>query len=266
MKNKSMLYICFVMLIAIIVSIVNILKYRTFTIDKSISNKVWYRYNYTNGLYETLEFKGNNINYFKPTSTNNTNSLDNCTKYTYDKKNKTIKLNCKKDIKIINNDNNSLSLEFDGKSEKYFLSIEDSLNYEFETYFEKSIIDYKKERIQVTDFSKINQNKLIEVLKDEENSKIIFIGNKCTSVDCVLALDIMEKWVSTNENIYYFDVNDLNSNIINYINNISSIKHDYNSFDNIYPKILVSRNNRILDEYDIKCTGFNCTKYYKNEF
>ena len=266
MKNKNIIYVYFVMLVVIILTLVNIFKYRQATIDNEISNKIWYRYNYTNGLYESIEFKNGSIDYFKPTGTNNTNSLDNCTKYTYDKRNNLIKLNCKKTIKILNSDNDSLSLEFDGKNEKFFRNIEDSINYEFETYFEKSIIDYKKERAQVTDFSKINQNKLFEVLKENEYSKIVFIGNKCTSIDCILVLDIMEKWVSTNENIYYFDVNNLNNNIINYLSNISNNTYSYDSFDNTYPKILVSKNNKIIDEYDVKCTGFNCTKYYKNEF
>ena len=43
-----------------------------------------------NGLYETLVLKDNTIDYFKPTSTNNTNSLDNCTRYTFNKHNNTL--------------------------------------------------------------------------------------------------------------------------------------------------------------------------------
>ena len=177
-----------------------------------------------------------------------------------------IKLDCNKEVKIDSYDSNSLTLDFDGKNEKYFTNIEDSLNYEFEKYFEKSIVEYKKERSQVTEFSKINQNKLIEVLKDDEYSKIVFISDKCTAIDCVLVLDIMEKWVSTNENIYYYDVNYLSTGMINYINSISVNKVDYSYYKDIYPKVIVSKNNNIIDMYEVKCTGFNCTKYYKNEF
>ena len=247
----------------IVLTIINVFKYSLIGIDSSLSGKVWYRYNYNNGLYETLEFKDNEINYFKPTGTNNINSLDSCTKYNYNKTNNTIELNCKKNIHIISYDKNSLTLEFDSKSEKYFTDIEDSLNYEFENYFNKSIVDYKKERQQVTDFSLINQNKTIEVIKNNEYSKIIFIRDNCTSINCVLALDIMEKWISTNENIYYAKIN---NNIINYLNSINNNKYDLNYFDNGYPLVLVTKNNKVVDEYYIKCTGFNCNNYYKNEF
>ncbi len=265
MKNKKIVYFVIVSLIIIALTVVSIFKYVSLSIN-TLSNTKWYRYNYTNGIYESLEFKDGIINYFKPTQTNNVNSLDNCTSYSYNKKNKSLKLNCDKEIKIVNYDNNSLSLEFDGKSEKFFSSIEDSLNYEFETYFEKSLVEYKNQRIQVTDFSKINKNKLIEVIRSDNYSKIVFIGDKCTSVDCTLILDIMEKWISTNENIYFFDVSDLDSYLINYFNNISINKFDYNYFNDIYPKVIVTKNNNIVDRYAVNCTGFNCTKYYKNEF
>ena len=265
MKNKKIIYFIIVSIVIIALTIVSIFKYVSLSIN-SLSNTKWYRYNYANGLYDSLEFTNGSINYFKPTSTNNVNSLDNCTKYSYDKKNKIIKLDCNKEIKIDSYDNNSLTLELDGKNTKFFTNIEDSLNYEFESYFEKSIVDYKKERNQVTEFSKINKNKLIEVLRADEYSKIVFIGNKCTSVDCALILDIMEKWVSTNENIYFYDIKDLDLSIINYLNNISLNKFDYNYFNDIYPKVLVVKNNSIIDRYEVNCTGFNCTKYYKNEF
>ena len=266
MKKNKYVYVILLMIAIIILMIINIFKYDSTELDEGISNKVWYRYNYNNGLYETLKITKSKIDYFKPTGTNNTNSLDNCTKFNYDKKNKILKLNCNKEIKILSFDSNSLTLEFDDKNQKFFLSIEDSLNYEFETYFEKSIIDYKKERNQVTDFSKINQNKLFEVIANDDYSKIVFIGNKCTSVDCVLILDIMEKWVSTNENIYYFDVNNINNNVINYFNRISDKKYNYDDFDTVYPVVFLTKNNKVVDHYELKCSGFNCTKYYKNEF
>ena len=266
MKNKRIIYVLIIMIFLIVVMIINILKYNYLSLDKQIQNTTWYRYNYTNGLYETLYLKDNNIEYFKPTSTNNTNSLDKCTKYSFNKKNNTLKLNCNKVIKVVSYDKDYLSIDFDGKNEKFFTNIEDSLNYEFEVYFQKSITDYKKEKSQVKDISKINELKLYEVLRDDEYSKIVFIGNKCTTIDCVLLLDIMEKWVSTNENIYYFDVNELNDRIITYINKINNSNYTYNYFDNAYPRIIVSKNNKLVEEYEVKCTGFNCTKYYKNEF
>ena len=266
MKNKRIYYILVIMIFIIVVMIINVLKYNYLSIDKKIQNITWYRYNYTNGLYETLLFKDGNIEYFKPTSTNNTNSLDNCTKYTFNKKNNTLKLNCNKKIKVVDYDKDFLSLDFDDKNEKFFTSIEDSLNYEFEVYFQQSIADYKKDKSQVVEINKINNYKLFEVLKEDEYSKIIFIGNKCTSIDCILILDIMEKWISTNENIYYYDVKDLTEFVITNINKMNNTNYTYNFFDNAYPRIIVSKNNKIVEQYEVKCTGFNCTKYYKNEF
>jgi len=268
MKNNKIIYYIFVFMIFIIVlMIINILKYNILSIDKKIQNITWYRYNYNNGLYETLYLKNGTIEYFKPTSTNNTNSLDNCTKYSYNKKNSTLKLNCNKTIKVVAYDKDFLSIDFDGKNEKFFTNIEDSLNYEFEVYFQKSMPEYRKEKNQVTEINKINEEKLYEVLSDNEYSKIIFIGNRCTTVECTLILDIMEKWISTNQNIYYYDVNELNDNIIDYLNkNNNTTKYSYDYFDTSYPKVIVSQFNSIVDGYDIQCTGFNCGKYYKNEF
>ena len=266
MKNKKIYYILVGVIFIIVVMIINILKYNYLSIDKKIQNKTWYRYNYTNGLYETLFLKDDNIEYFKPTSTNNTNSLDNCTKYTYNKKNNTLRLNCNKQIKIVDYSDSYLSLDFDGKNEKFFTSIDDSLNYEFEVYYQKSMTDYKKEKQQVTEINKINEKKLFEVIKSKKYSKIIFIGNKCTSVDCSLILDIMEKWISTNENVYYFDVNDINDNVINNLNKIINLNITYNYFDSSYPRVIVFKNNKVVDQYEVKCTGFNCNRYYKNEF
>ena len=268
MKNKKiyLYYILVIMIFIIVLMIINIFKYNYLSIDKKIQNKTWYRYNYTNGLYESLYLKDGTIEYFKPTATNNTNSLDNCTKYTFNKKNNTLELNCNKKIKINDYKEDYLSLDFDGKNEKFFSNIEESLNYEFEVYFQKSITDYKKEKNQVTAISKINENKLYEVIKNKEYSKVVFIGNKCTSIDCTLILDIMEKWISTNENIYYFDVNDINNNVINNLNKINNLDITYNYFDSSYPRIIVFNNNKVVDKYEVKCTGFNCNKYYKNEF
>ena len=139
-------------------------------------------------------------------------------------------------------------------------------NDEFEVYYQKSIVDYRKEKSQVLDFSKINETKLYEILKEKKYSKIVLMGNKCSSIECTLALDIIEKWISTNEDIYFFDANQINDNILKYINNINESNYDYNYFNGSYPIVLVSKNNKIVDQYEIKCTGFNCTKYYKNEF
>ena len=183
MKNKIYSYVIVLMVFIIVLMIIRVLRYNYLSIDKDIQDITWYRYNFNNGLYETLYINNGTIKYFKPTSTNNTNSLDNCTNYTYNKKSKVFKLNCDKEIKILDYDDNYLSIDFDGKNEKFFNNIEETLNNEFEAYFQKSMTDYKKERNQVTEVSKINEDKLYEVLKDEDYSKIVFIGDKCIGVE-----------------------------------------------------------------------------------
>ena len=267
MKNKSIVNISLIMIIIIILVIINFLRYNSATLNGSIMNKNWYRYDYNNGYYEKIYLEGNKISYYKPSRLNEENIFDYCKSYSYNKKTKTYNLDCKRNIKIKSKKNNSIVVEVDDKSYAFFDNIDDSLNYEFEAYFEKSMIDYKKEKIQVTEFSNINEEKLLEVLKEDEYSKIVFIGNKCDSVDCVLALDIMEKWISMSQNIYYYDVNNLSNNIISYIHKMDkTIDNSKEYYDNIYPIVIISKNDKIVDKYEIKCDGFNCSKYYKNEF
>ena len=149
----------------------------------------------------------------------------------------------------------------------FFDSIEDSLNYEFKNYFGKSIIDYKEEKSQITEYSKITGEKFINLLKDNSYSKIVFMGNNCTSVDCILALDIMEKWVIKNSNVYFFDSNLIDSNLLlNASKVMKDISQDVNFYNGVYPKVLIVKKNKIVDSYDIKCKGFNCNNLYKNEF
>ena len=121
--------------------------------------------------------------------------------------------------------------------------------------------------MQAKDFIKINEAKLFEIIKNNEYSKIVFIGNKCSSIDCILVLDVMEKWISTTENVYYFDINDMNDKVIKKLNEIDkSLGLTIDYYDNIYPKVIISNNNKIVDKYDVICSGFNCKKYYSNEF
>ena len=256
-----------VMIIIVILVIINFLRYKYNSLADEITNVKWYRYNFNNnGLYDVLEFTNGNINVYLPTDMNVENEFDGCTKYTFDKKDNSIKLDCKKDIKITEHDKNKLVLSIDNKKYVYFRNVDDSLNYEFELYFEKSMIDYKKEKEQVTEIIQINEEKLYEIIQSDEYSKVVFIGDKCTSVDCVLALDVVEKWISLSSNVYYYDVNELNNGIINYINKINNSSYNKDYYNNIYPRIIIFKNNKIVDQYEIKCNGFNCSKYYKNEF
>jgi endoglucanase Acf2 len=76
----------------------------------------------------------------------------------------------------------------------------------------------------------------------------------------------MEKWVSTTQNIYYFDPIELNNNIIDYINKNNNSDLTIDSFNDIYPRVLVFKNNKVIENYNIKCAGFNCNAYLNNEF
>ena len=57
-----------------------------------------------------------------------------------------------------------------------------------------SITEYKNSNYYMTDIIKIDENKLKKVYSSNKYSKIVFMGNKCTSIDCVLFLDTLEKW------------------------------------------------------------------------
>ena len=267
MKNKNIANISLIMIIIIILVIINFLRYNSVIFNESILKKNWYRYDYNNGLYEKIYLENNKVSYYKPSKMNEENIFDYCKEYVYDKQTKLFNLDCKRSIKITSKSKNSILVDVDDKNYIFFDNIDDSLNYEFEKYFEKSMVDYKKEKAQVTEFSNINEDKLLEVLKEDEYSKIVFIGKKCTSVDCVLALDIMEKWISMSENIYYYDVDSLSDKVISYINKMDkTINNSKEYYDNIYPIVLITKNDKIVDKYEIKCDGFNCSKYYKNEF
>ena len=78
---------------------------------------------------------------------------------------------------------------------------------------------------------------------------------------------VMEKLISTTEDVYYFDVEELNEKLIKYLNTLNDkVLNDINFYNNVYPKVIISKNGKIIDFYELKCNGFNCTNYYKNEF
>ena len=237
------------------------------SIDERIFDVEWYHYNHNNGYYDIIKFTKDNVEFTKPMNVNEVSAYDGCKKYTYDRKNNLLSLDCKKQIKFIETSDNKILLEIDGKATSFFKNAEDSINYEFESYYGKNIVEFKKEKAQAKDFIKINSKKLNEVINSSDFSKIVFIGDRCTSVDCALGLDVMEKWISTTENVYFYDVNELNNDILNRLNGINNeLKKDYNYYNNIYPLVLIFKESKLVDNYYINCNGFNCSKYYKNEF
>lgn len=261
MKNKEYSYVVIIIIILIILAIINFFVFGFDTLNNNILNKEWYHYDYTTGYYDILKINEDKINYF---SSNTNDSYENCYQYSFDKKKDIINLNCGKSFEIKKISSNSINLVIDGYDKVFFKNVDDSLNYEFKNYFGKTIVDYKDEKSQVIEYSKINSDKLFSIIKEDNYSRIIFMGNNCTSVDCVLALDVMEKWIIKNSNVYFFDSNEINDNLILKIKKLkSNISTEKNYYNDIYPKVLIVKNGKLIDSYDIKCNGFNCNNLYK---
>ncbi len=264
MKNRRYDYLIIVLISLIILAIINIFVFGFNSLDSDLLNKKWYHYDFTNGYYEVLEFTNDKIQY---NSFNSKTNYEKCSTYNYDKKKNTLNLDCGEIIEIYKSTDNSLELNIDDYDKVFFSNSDDSLNYEFKNYYGKSIIDFKDEKSQVTEYSQINSDKLISLAKEKGYSKIVFMGDNCTSIDCILALDIMEKWVIKSSNIYYFDANTIDNTLLNSMSKIiNNFNTDVNYYNGIYPKVLIIKNSKIVDSYDIKCSGFNCNSLYKNEF
>ncbi|MDD6272291.1 MAG: hypothetical protein PUA90_02080 [bacterium] len=260
MKNRKIILIIFSMIILLIVSLFYYQKYYSDTIDYDIINKNWYKYDPLTGYYEILRFKNDEFIY--KTSDKN-NEYNNCSKYTYDKKNKIFDLDCGKKIKIQKIENNMLLLVLNKKEESFYDNINDTLNNEFENYYKKNLSEYKKELNRVKELISINFKSLLEILSSEDNGIIYIIGDNCSSIECTLVLEIMEKIMSKKNNIYYLDVNALSDDNLVYLNKITNntfnIDRDY--YNGIYPKVFITNKNQIIDKYDFICDGLNCSKY-----
>jgi hypothetical protein len=110
----------------------------------------------------------------------------------------------------------------------------------------------------------VNYERMLEIIAEKENSTFVFIGDNCSSIDCSLFLDVLEKWISTNERLYYIDISKLDNK---QIDKLSKIIKDFNTeksyYNDIYPRIVIYKNNNVIDQYQINCNGFNCSKYIK---
>jgi len=264
MKNKGYDYLIIVVISLIILAIINFFVFGFNSLNSNLINKKWYHYDFTTGYYDLLTINKDKIEY---RGYNTTKNYEKCSIYNYDKKNNSFLLDCGEKINIYKIENNRIELKIDEYDKVFFDNSEDSINYEFKNYFGKSIIDYKDEKSQITEYSKINNEKLISIIKEKGYSKIVFMGNNCTSIDCILALDIMEKWVIKSSNVYYYDSSLLDNNTMISIQKIiKDFNTDINYYNSIYPKVIIVKNGKIIDSYDIKCAGFNCNSLYKNEF
>lgn len=261
MNNKNYIYIIGVLIIGIILSILYIFRYDK--IDELMLNKKWYKYNYINGYYDFFNLSEDKMFYYRPSNDNSFNSYDACSKYRYNKKSRSIILDCKKNIFIKYVSTNKIVLLIDGEENVFFTSIDDSLNYEFNKFFDKSMSEYKNSEKQVLDLIKISSTDLINYAKEKNYSKFIFIGNKCTSVDCIVTYDVIEKWLSTSTSTYYINSDEINDKIINLLNKLDkTFSKDEKYYNDIYPRVIITYAGKIIDSYSIKCQGFDCSSYY----
>lgn len=264
MKNKGIVYIVVTIILIIIVCFFCLFRYSFNTLDSKLVNKKWYHYDNLTGYYNTFYIDGTKFEYSSP---ENGSIFSECNKYVFNKIKNELNLNCGKTINIEDVNNNKLTLSIESKKVVFFDSIDDTLNYEFESFYSKSISEYKKEMSRVIDLIKIDSKRLIEILKSGEKSKFIFIGNNCSSVDCTLALDIIEKWISLSENIYYIDINEFTDSELININKVNeNFSVDKNFYNDVYPKVITFENDQIIDDYLIKCNGFDCSLYETSKY
>ena len=257
MKNRVIIYILSSIILIIIVCFFCLFKYKSVSLDENLLNKKWYQYDTFTGYYNTFTINENSLSYVLPGRENS--EFLNCKNYTFNKANNNLNLDCGKQIQIGEVSSKNIVLTIDSKKVKFFENIDDSLNYEFESYFKKSISEYKNEMARVSELIKINSSRFFEIVDSGEKAKFIFYSNNCTSVDCVLALDFIEKLINV-EKIYYIDINEFTVEEMNKLNLLNSeLLTDKNYYDGIYPRVLIFDNKELDKNYELKCTGFNCT-------
>lgn len=257
MKNRGIVYIFISIILIIIVCFFCFKKFDSNEMDSNLLNKKWYHYDNLTGYYEVFYIDNNGLKF----DTSN-KKYDACSSYTYNKSNNELKLNC--DIKIIVDklENNKLILNIDSKKFVFFDDIDNTLNYEFEVYFKKSMTEYKKEKKVVSEFIKIEYKRFLELFKSKEFSYVVFFDDSCSSVDCVLSLNTIEKWIAKNNNVYYVDLNDFSDKQMEEINKLNrNFSLDRSYFNGIYPRVIIFNDKTIYKDFEMKCNGFDCSSY-----
>jgi len=252
MKNSIKYIICSILIILSIICFYYYLKYKDIKIEENIYDKYWYWYNNKDGTYSSIFFSNDKIIF---NDSNIENNL--CTNYEYNKKNKIFYLDCNVTIEIININDDNIILNINGVKKVFYDTLDNTLNTEFSSYFSKSISDFKKESFNTFSLIKIDYKNIDNIIKENNSSKFIFIGNRCTSIECVISSIIVERWMSYSNNVYYIDSNSINDNMI--FNSITESEYNSN-----YPLVVVTDSNKDLKKYFIKCDGFNCEKYYND--
>lgn len=261
MKNRNIIFIIILICVCIVINILYL--FDRGTIDSNIFNKTWYRYDFRTGYYEKIIFDEKEISYYKPMSVGQTSSYDKCSSYNYNIDENTYIIDCGKKISVLEVKENKITLNIDDNIYCFFNNIDDSLNYEFTSFFNMSMTEYKEDKINSTEVFEIDFMKFRTLYKTNEYSKIVFVDKKCETVDCITALDLYEKWVSLDSNIYFIDVNKLVKEDIRILNLISKdLTNIILNDTSMKPYVIVIKNRKILDQYEIDCKGFDCTSYY----
>ena len=257
MKNRGIVYIFISIILIIIVCFFYFKKFNSFELDSNLIEKKWYHYDNQTGYYDIFYIDNNSLKY----DTSN-KKYESCTSYNFNKSNNELKLNCGKKIVFSSIEDNKLILNIDSKNVVFFDDVDSTLNYEFEVYFKKSIVEYKKEKKVINDYIKIDYKRFVELFNANEFSYVVFFDNKCSSVDCVLSLNTIEKWIAKNNNVYYVAIDDFSEKEMESINKLNNnFSLDKNYYNGIYPRVLVINNKTIYKDFEIKCNGFNCTSY-----
>lgn len=262
MKNSKIIIMFFILFTLFIYLVFNVFNFSS--IDKKVTNNTWYRYDRIAGYYEILNINEDSFSYNISQSLDENNYI-NCSRYTFNASSQTLKLDCKKNIRVAYVDDKKLVLFFENEEKVFFTDINNSLNYEFESYFKLSVAEYSDNKSHVKNLVKVNKSKLYEIYNDKEESLVAMIGNNCINVDCILFMDILEQWIALTENVYFIDSTTLTEKDSISFNKLNSnFSKNINDYNLSYPLIFRIKNKVVLEQFEIKCTGFNCSKYKIN--
>lgn len=257
MKNRGIVYIFISIILIVIACFFVYSKHNSMDIDSNILNRKWYHYDNITGYYDVFYIENNVLQLDFAN-----NKYNSCNEYTYNSSNNELKLDCGKKIIINNIDEDKLILNIDSKKVVFFDNVDNSLNYEFKSFYNKSMVEYKKDKKVVSDYIKIDYKRFYELFSEKEFSYFVFFDNNCSSVDCVLSLNVVEKWISKNNNVYYVNINDFSDDQMRSINNLNkNFSMDRNYYNNIYPRVLIVNDKVIYKDFEFICEGFDCTSY-----
>ena len=225
--------------------------------DKDIKNVTWFNYNIKTGTYDILKIEESKLTYMY-----DGDEYDGCSYYTYNSKSKKVVLDCGKEIEIKDFENNNLTLRINGEAKTFFKATDDSINYEFQKYYGKSITEYKEDKNQIKDIIKVDYSKILEFYNSNEKNLVVYIGDGCNNIECTIALGVLEKWSVDNSNVYFIDSTNLTQTDINKMYNINiGFSKEVNYYNSNYPLILIVGNKEIYDNKYFKCNGFDCTMW-----